>query len=84
VYASLAGFFMLRDSFPDSKPELPGIPSPPPGKGPDSEVRELLLAIQDRAFDVANQLYYPKKEGVDAEDALPRGPVPPTWVPGAW
>jgi hypothetical protein len=44
VYAGLAGFFMLRDSFPGNKPELPCIPFPPPGKGPDSEVRELLLA----------------------------------------
>ncbi|WIA16509.1 hypothetical protein OEZ85_013187 [Tetradesmus obliquus] len=81
VYAGMAGFFMLRDSFPDNKPELPGLPFPPPGKGPDSAVRELLLAIQDRAFDVNNQLYYPKKQGVKPEDILPKGPVPPLWVP---
>jgi hypothetical protein len=56
VYAGLAGFFMLRDFFPDTQPELPGLPYPPPGKGPDSAVRELLLAVQDRAFDVNNQL----------------------------
>jgi hypothetical protein len=81
VYAGLAGFFMLRDSFPSKKPELPGIPFPPPGSGPDSLVRELPLAIQDRAFDINNQLYYPKQEA--GLSVLPSGPLPPTWVPGA-
>jgi bilirubin oxidase len=81
VYAGLAGFFMLRDFFPNDKPELPGLPFPPPGRGPNEAVRELLLAVQDRAFDTNNQLYYPKQDAVKPEDALPRGPVPPTWKP---
>jgi hypothetical protein len=82
VYAGLAGFFMVHNSFPQNGPELPGIPYPPPGMGPDSAVRELPLAIQDRAFDVNNQLYYPKQTTLPPSDALPTGPVPPTWVPG--
>lgn len=45
-------------------------------------MRELLLAIQDRAFDVNNQLYYPKQDALDPTFALPDGPVPPIWVPG--
>jgi hypothetical protein len=73
---------MVRNSFPQNGPELPGIPYPPPGMGPDSAVRELPLAIQDRAFDIFNQLYYPKQTTLPAADALPNGPVPPTWVPG--
>jgi spore coat protein A len=82
VYAGLAGFFMIRNHFPDHKPELPGLPFPPPGRGPNANVRELLLTIQDRAFDVNNQLYYPKQDALPAGTALPDGPVPPTWVPG--
>jgi hypothetical protein len=82
VYAGLAGFFMVRNSFPQNGPELPGIPYPPPGMGPDKAVRELPLAIQDRAFDIFNQLYYPKQTTLPAAEALPNGPVPPTWVPG--
>jgi hypothetical protein len=84
VYTGLAGFFMIRNRFPDTKPELPGIPYPPPAKGPDSAVRELLLAVQDRAFDVNNQLYYPKQsnEMLPHANVLPNGHVPPTWVPG--
>ncbi|WIA31356.1 hypothetical protein OEZ86_002257 [Tetradesmus obliquus] len=81
VYSSLAGFFMVRNAFPQNGPELPGLPYLPPGMGPDSAVRELPLAIQDRAFDTSNQLYYPKQTTLPAADALPNGPVPPTWVP---
>jgi hypothetical protein len=82
VYAGLAGFFTVRPTL--SGPELPGLPYPPPGLGPDSAVRELPLAIQDRVFDIFNQLYYPKQTTATllAADALPVGPVPPTWVPG--
>ncbi|KAF6257813.1 hypothetical protein COO60DRAFT_1460964 [Scenedesmus sp. NREL 46B-D3] len=83
VYTGLAGFFMIRSYFPDRKPELPGIPFPPPGKGPNANARELPLVIQDRAFDVNNQLYYPKQSptNLPPEEALPVGPVPHTWVP---
>ncbi|WIA36699.1 hypothetical protein OEZ86_007976 [Tetradesmus obliquus] len=81
VYTGLAGFFMIRNKFPRNGPELPGLPFPPPGSGPDSAVRELLLAIQDRAFDVNNQLYYSKQDALDPTFALPDGPVPPIWVP---
>jgi hypothetical protein len=79
VYAGLAGFFNVR-----SAAELAGIPGPPPGPGiADRLVRELPLAIQDRAFDTNNQLYYPKQDPIlVGADALPNGPVPPTWVPG--
>jgi hypothetical protein len=82
VYAGLASFFTVRATL--SGPELPGLPYPPPGLGPDSAVRELPLAIQDRAFDIFNQLYYPKQTTatLPTTDALPNGPVPPTWVPG--
>uniref|UniRef100_A0A383VIA1 Plastocyanin-like domain-containing protein n=1 Tax=Tetradesmus obliquus TaxID=3088 RepID=A0A383VIA1_TETOB len=83
VYAGLAGFFMVRDAFPQNSPELPGLPYPPPGRVAPELVRELPLAIQDRAFDVNNQLYYPKQDNLTLPptDALPLGPVPPTWVP---
>jgi spore coat protein A len=80
VYAGLAGFFMVRNTL--NSAELPGLPYPPAGVGPDSDARELPLAIQDRAFDVSNQLYYPKQTTLPPADALPNGPVPPTWVPG--
>jgi hypothetical protein len=73
---------MIRNYFPSHKPELPGLPFPPPGRGPNADVRELLLGIQDRAFDMNNQLYYPKQDALPAEFALPNGTVPPTWVPG--
>ncbi|WIA31275.1 hypothetical protein OEZ86_002177 [Tetradesmus obliquus] len=84
VYAGLAGFFMVRDAFPQNSPELPGLPYPPPGRVAPELVRELPLAIQDRAFDVNNQLYYPKQDNLTLPpaDALHLGPVPPTWVPG--
>ena len=58
VAAGMAGFYFIRNFFPeyrpgqrDTGPELPGLPYPPPGGcNQAADVRELPLAIQDRMF----------------------------------
>lgn len=66
--AGLAGFYFVRKFFPtldigsvDTGPELPGLPYPPPGGAINpNDVLEIPLAIQDRVFDKANNLWYPQ------------------------
>jgi spore coat protein A len=51
VYAGLAGFYILRDSFDTGLPDNPLSLPPSP--------YDIPLAIQDRIFDEGNQLFYP-------------------------
>eukprot|EP00775_Hariotina_reticulata_P002747 gene2747-3041_t len=81
VYAGLAGLYQLREVDIKQGPELPGLPWPPAGVGfPTDQVREIPLAIQDRAFDINSQLFYPKNM-LNRSEVLPQGAVPPIWIP---
>lgn len=60
VYAGLVGFYFVREKFPSAAngPELPGLPFPAnDGAVATALVRELPLAIQDRAFLENSQLW---------------------------
>ncbi len=84
VYGGLAGFYLLR-TFGLTKPELARLPWPPPGADPaartSTQLRELPLAIQDRAFTSDGQLYYPVNT-LPRSAVLPNTPYHPFWVPG--
>lgn len=83
MFAGLAGFYMVREKFPnlDNGPELPGIPYPAyDGVIPLELVRELPLAIQDRSFTTDSQLWYPVANNPAANN-LPTGPLHPRWIP---
>jgi hypothetical protein len=86
VYAGLAGLYFIR-SKPLSEQELPRLPFPPPGADPAAtstlQLRELPLAIQDRAFYDDGSLAYPTAN-LGAGNALPTTPYHPLWVPGGW
>jgi bilirubin oxidase len=74
---------MVRDKFPSAAngPELEGLPHPAyDGVIDPAAVRELPLAIQDRAFTNDSQLWFPVS-GIPASEALPSGAAPPRWVP---
>lgn len=79
----MAGFFFVRERFPSlaNGPELPGLPYPAyDGIVPTSSVRELPLAIQDRAFTTNGQLWYPTAAHAPGT-FLPNGPLHPLWIP---
>jgi FtsP/CotA-like multicopper oxidase with cupredoxin domain len=66
VYAGPAGFYLLRggpsDKVLDSATGLPAVlPGPAPALGdlPGTQYFEIPIGIQDRCFDVNNQLWYP-------------------------
>lgn len=79
VYSGLSGFYFVREKFPSiaNGPELPGLPYPAyDGTIEPMVVRELPLAIQDRAFTNESQLWYPIADSSAAE-SLPGGVAPP-------
>lgn len=83
MYAGLAGFYFVRERFPSlaNGPELPGLPYPAyDGIIDPMLVRELPLAIQDRAFTNDSQLWYPVADHT-SNDSLPSGVVPPRSLP---
>jgi hypothetical protein len=82
TYAGLSGFYFVRERFPSlaNGPELPGLPYPAyDGTIDPMLVRELPLAIQDRAFTNESQLWYPVADGLSNE-TMPNG-VPPRSLP---
>jgi hypothetical protein len=83
VYAGLSGFYFVRERFPSlaNGPELPGLPYPAyDGTIDPMLVRELPIAIQDRAFTNESQLWYPVADH-PGNNSLPSGAVPPRSLP---
>jgi spore coat protein A len=83
VYSGLSGFYFVRERFPSlaNGPELPGLPYPAyDGTIDPMLVRELPLAIQDRAFTNESQLWYPVADH-PGNNSLPTGAVPPRSLP---
>ncbi|TFY99835.1 multicopper oxidase family protein [Ramlibacter rhizophilus] len=59
VYAGLAGFYIVRDAYDTGLPDNPlRLPAPP---------YDIPLAIQDRMFDLDNQLFYPSSPALAAQ-----------------
>ena len=106
VYAGPAGFYLIRGGDHDGATDqstgdpavLPG-PAPVAGEDPNFDpeyrktIREIPIAIQDRAFDLnGKKLFYPKNrsffEGVKPRnlkiDFAPDSDVLPTWQPEAF
>lgn len=48
------------------------------------QVREIPIVVQDRTFDTNGQLFYPVNDlaTFNASIVLPKGQVPPKWIPG--
>jgi spore coat protein A len=91
VYAGPAGFYIIRggpgdevrDSRTGARARLPG-PAPSRGQAPDKLLREIPLAIQDRAFEPDGSLFYPDTRAFfdDFEGPyIPGSDVPPIWNP---
>ena len=83
MYGGLSGFYFVRERFPSlaNGPELPGLPYPAyDGTIDPMMVRELPLAIQDRAFTNESQLWYPVADHTN-NNTMPSGPVPPRGLP---
>lgn len=83
MYAGLSGMYFVRDKFPSlaNGPELPGLPFPAyDGTIDPLLVRELPLAIQDRAFTNESQLWYPVADH-SGNESLPAGKVSPRSLP---
>lgn len=74
VYAGLAGFYFIRDGNDNGKPNNPlGLPAFP---------YEVALAVQDRMFSSAGQLFYPAFPGDPAYDDFITEELPPDVFPG--
>ena len=92
VYAGPAGFYIVRGAASEEPTDaLTGLPARLPGPAPtagsdpfDTELREMPIAIQDRAFNADGSLFYPEgREFFDGFDGpfVPTSDVSPLWNP---
>lgn len=68
VYAGLAGFYIIRDEYDTGQPDNPLSLPPSP--------YDIPLAIQDRIFDLDNQLFYPSSPALAEQLFGPAVPGP--------
>jgi bilirubin oxidase len=81
IYAGLAGFWLVRDSFEQAL-NLPG-PAPQIGDRPGMKYYEIPLMIQDRSFNTDGSLFYPHDRAFfdGITNVFPASDIPPIWNP---
>ncbi|TAN39645.1 MAG: bilirubin oxidase [Nitrospirae bacterium] len=82
VYAGLAGFWLIRDSYEDSL-NLPG-PAPRAGDPAGTKYYEIPIVVQDRSFNTDGSLFYPDSRDFfgDYEGPfIPGTNLSPIWNP---